>query len=185
MPNMQPRRFTLLDAMALIAATAVGLFLFRLTSPEWSDIRATLGRSDRGMRRFTVLQDAGQAVVPFLAAWTVALLLLRLRRPRPRLRRALLQPGAVACAAATVAIAVEATWILSLLAVGSRFVHPSSVFVGYAQQVSFAVLGGWTALAAGGRWRSEPSWLDRAGRAAGGSWIVVTAVHFGSYFLTG
>lgn len=32
----QPRRFNLLDGLALVAATAVGLALTRLTDPDWS-----------------------------------------------------------------------------------------------------------------------------------------------------
>ena len=36
MPTKPLRQFTLVDAMALVAATAVGLFLVRNPSPEWS-----------------------------------------------------------------------------------------------------------------------------------------------------
>ncbi|MGO9914164.1 MAG: hypothetical protein ACLQIB_05540 [Isosphaeraceae bacterium] len=135
------------------------------------------------MKKFLVIQESSQAVVPFLAAWTTALLLLRLRRPRPRIRRALFEPGATACVAATVVIAVQAAWISALLAAGSRIIHLSTVFEGYAQQVSFGVLAAWTVLAVSGRWRNEPTWIDRAGRVMGVTWILITAVHWGSYFL--
>jgi len=131
----------------------------------------------------SVIQESSQAAVPFLAAWTTAVLLLRFRRPRPRVRRALSQPGATACVAATVVNAVQAVWIGSLLAAGSRFIDLSSVFAGYAQQVSFGVLAAWTVLAASGRWRNEPTWIDRAGRVMGVAWILITAIHWGSYFL--
>jgi hypothetical protein len=179
MQTVPPRKFSLADAMVLIAAIALGFCLVRLTFPSWSDIRSAKG----GMSTFLIIQNTGQLVVPFLVTLTFALLMLRLRRPRPRLRRVLSQPGSTACIAATIAIVVEIAWIGSLLAVGSRFIHLSSVFVGYAQQVSFAVLGGWTILAVSGRWRNDPSWIDRAGRVMGMAWIVMTAIQFGRYFL--
>ena len=68
----------------------------------------------------------------------------------------------------------------------SRFVTNSdlaNVFLAYAQQVTFTVIGGWMVLALGGRWRSEPSWIDRTGRVTGIVWIAVTAVHWSKYFL--
>jgi hypothetical protein len=35
-----------------------------------------------------------------------------------------------------------------------------------------AVAGAWLALVLSGRWRPEPDWIDRAGRAFGVCWIV-------------
>jgi hypothetical protein len=183
MQTVPPRKFSLADAMVLIAAIALGFCLVRLTSPPGSDIWSSLSMAKGGMSTFVMIQNAGQLVGPFLVTLTFALLMLRLRRPRPHLRRVLSQPGSTACIAATIAIVVEIVWIGSLLAVGSRFIHLSTVFVSYAQQVSFAVLGGWTVLAVSGRWRNDPSWIDRAGRVMGMAWIVMTAIHFGGYFL--
>jgi hypothetical protein len=80
-------------------------------------------------------------------------------------------------------MAIEAVWILSLLAVGSHFIHANTIFVGYAPQVSFAVVGGWSALALSGQWRPESSWLDIAGRITGVVWIAVTTVLWCRYFL--
>ncbi|MFI5459156.1 MAG: hypothetical protein ACHRXM_27320 [Isosphaerales bacterium] len=80
-------------------------------------------------------------------------------------------------------MAIEAVWILSLLAVGSRVFNVGTVFAFYAQQVSFAVFGGWSALALSGRWRPEPSWIDVAGRITGVVWLAVTAVSWCRYFL--
>jgi hypothetical protein len=36
-----------------------------------------------------------------------------------------------------------------------------------------AVLAAWAALRLGGRWRSEPNWIDRAGRILGAFWVVL------------
>jgi hypothetical protein len=36
-----------------------------------------------------------------------------------------------------------------------------------------AVITAWVALYASGRWRSEPHWIDRAGRVLGAYWVVL------------
>jgi hypothetical protein len=43
-------------------------------------------------------------------------------------------------------------------------------------RIGFAVAGVWLALLLVGRWKAEPSWIDRLGRALGCLWIVLTAV---------
>ena len=88
----------------------------------------------------------------------------------------------MACVAATAAIAIEAAWVLSLLAVGSELRPLATVFDGYAagQLCGDRRLdqpGGERPLAA------EPTWIDRAGRGAGASWIVVTAIHFRFFWM--
>lgn len=180
--TLETRRFSLLDAMSLLAATAIGMILVRLAPPVWSPPKPILP----GLPSFLLIQNAGQLVVPFLAAWTIALLFLRFRRPRPRLRLAFRQPGTIACATATMVIMLEITWGCGIIAAGiPRVIEPSNVLSSYTQQVSFAILGGWTGLAASGLWRKEASWIDRAGRAIGAAWIAVTAIHFSSYFVLG
>jgi hypothetical protein len=44
---------------------------------------------------------------------------------------------------------------------------------GHAPAVATAIAVTWAILAIGRRWRSEPTWLDRAGRLIGLAWIVV------------
>jgi hypothetical protein len=39
-----------------------------------------------------------------------------------------------------------------------------------------AVLTSWMTLIVGRRWRAEPTWVDRLGRAVGVFWIVAGAV---------
>ncbi|HEV3163064.1 MAG TPA: hypothetical protein VGZ22_03405, partial [Isosphaeraceae bacterium] len=141
-------------------------------------------RPTPGMRAAFKVQFVLSVALPFLAAWTPALLLLRLRKPRPRLGRIARQPGAVACAVATTAMTIVALWILALWAAGvsGRVLHASVLFVNYSQLVGFAVVGGWASLALGGRWRQEPSWIDRAGKLAGAAWIVATALDWSRTF---
>jgi len=184
MPLNPSRRFVISDAMAVIATAAVGFALFRATLPDdlWklTDPNVTY---PPGNRTYSLIHFTLSAVMSFLVVWTPILLFLRLRQPRPRLRRVFLQPGTVACAVATLAMTIEALWILPLLAVGSRFVQKETLLVNFACMVSFAVVGGWSVLVLSGRWRPEPSWIDRAGRITGVVWLAVTAVHWASIFL--
>jgi len=185
MPRAIRRPFTVGDAMIFVAAIAVGTLAIRATLPDLTTFKADLNRTPSpGMRNFLTLQFSLSAIIPYLASLTPAMLIVRLRQPRPGLRRVGRQPGLIACGAATVAMAIEALWIGSLLARGSGFIHGSTVFVGYAQQVSFAVIGGWSALALSGRWRPESSWIDRSGRFLGICWIGVTILSWSRYYLT-
>src|SRR5262249_4351146 len=121
------------------------------------------------------------------ATWTVALLILRLRAPRPSARRLARQPGAMALASATL---VAATCLVALGLAGvacslmGGFEWSLAFFVDSAWGVriysliliglpGWGVAGAWLTLIVGGRWRPEPSWIDRAGRLAGVVWIAL------------
>jgi hypothetical protein len=185
MQRETPRRSALVDAMILVAALSVGCLAIRATLPTLDSMKSNLSRAQSpGMRRFQALQFGLSAFIPYLSVLTPALLILRLRQPRPTLRHVGRQPGMVACTAATIAMAIETRWIGSLIWVGSGFIHAETVFVGYAQQVSFAVVGAWIALALSGRWRPEKSWIDRSGRLIGWVWVVVTILSWSRYYLT-
>ncbi len=72
---------------------------------------------------------------------------------------------------------------IALRALGSRAMPFQFTFMEYAGPVSFAILGGWLLIALIGRWRPEPSWIDRAGRLAAATWLIITAIEWSSYFL--
>jgi hypothetical protein len=110
-----------------------------------------------GFRIALMIQVGLSAFNAYLAALTPALLIMRWCHPHPSLRRVVRQRGTIACAVATAATVIEALWIASVVAVGSDFIHASTVFVGYVQQVSFAGAGAWFAMALSGRWRPEAS----------------------------
>ena len=79
-----PRPFTLLDVMVLIAATAAGIAWTRLIWESVSFVR--LAPPEAGWDLVAVLARVPfvlDAVVLVVAAWTVALLGLRLWSPRP------------------------------------------------------------------------------------------------------
>jgi hypothetical protein len=164
------RRFTLLDAMTLISATAVGL---------------AGGRARLSLEKFHGvwwLYDLHYASVWMAIAWSLALLFLRLRRPRPRWRRLGVQPGWVAEAAVAGAILfvlaeiVENNLYVVLWLKRGSHLGLTDLFKFAGRHagigVPYAVAGAWSALAFGGRWRPERSWLDRLGRLVGLYWLL-------------
>jgi hypothetical protein len=177
MPPSASRKFGILDGMAAVAAVAIGITFVRATAP---DIRSfwlpPYAEYSPGTRNSNVAYGLLSYTFPFLAAWTPALLFLRLRQPRPCLKHVLKQPGTVACVAATIAMSVELLFLLPMLVFGSPFVQVEGLFVWFAPEVSFAIIGGWLALALAGRVRTEPGWIDLAGRITGAVWLVCTAV---------
>ncbi|MGO9465028.1 MAG: hypothetical protein ACLQIB_12215 [Isosphaeraceae bacterium] len=102
------RKFTLLDAMILVAATAAGLALLRMLLAEG---RFSLGAIFVG--RFTSRVLGGiEWAYPFLMMWTFALVILGLRPPRPPIRRLARQPGMAACSAASLILVVQLLGII-------------------------------------------------------------------------
>jgi hypothetical protein len=171
------REFTVSDALALVAAAALGAALLRPTLAYWFNPENYPDSNNSRARQISwSVCRALACMLPFLTCLTPVLLLLRLRRPRPPLRRLFGQAGAVACAAATFAIATDAVWVLSLLAAGSTYLSPETLFPNFEPHVGFAVLGGWSVLALRGWGRSDRSWIERAGKATGVAWLLTTAV---------
>jgi len=196
MPLTEHRTFSLLDAMTLVAATAVGLAGLRCSAGGFTQLGAELsdsvtalaappeGWSSWGWALFSIYGLVATVLVPFCAAWTLAILGLRLRRPHPRLRRLACQPGALACYAAAFALVPAAVGLLGLAVLSARNeVELRSwepiqglAFVLVPALTGFAVLGSWATLLVGRRWRAEPSWIDRAGRVLGLYWIGAIAL---------
>src|SRR5438046_2313959 len=100
MGNHPRREFALVDTMALVAATAAGMAWIR-SNYDWQFFFATWWSF---YAHGDVLQTGSHAIRfiwPFLLGWTLTVLVLRFRRPRPSRRLLLRQPGLVACCAAT------------------------------------------------------------------------------------
>jgi hypothetical protein len=186
------RRFCLRDAMILVAATAVGLgamdWIGRASQGalSWAGVseywEAFLRPSSNGWpddSRLTILLLAGRLLallsLPLFAAWTLALIPLRLLGPRPRFRRLARRPGVTAAWATSVALTYAAIQVgVSELISGE--IVPEDLAIDVVSMVpmlvGLAVLASWTTLLVGRRWRPEPSWIDRLGRLAGIYWIV-------------
>jgi hypothetical protein len=101
-----------------------------------------------------------------LLSSTLAFLIMRLRRPRPPLRRLIKQPGVVACEVLLLGMflgiclapLIEDYPLLSLI-----------VVISGASAIPIA----WTILVLRGHWETEPSWIDRLGRGLGVCWAVI------------
>jgi hypothetical protein len=100
---IKSRRFTVLDAMVLVAATGAGFTLLRLFLAQgmcFNDVYVET-------RAASFAHTAQEAAFPFLLTWTPVVLLLGVRRPRPPMRRLARQPGMAACAAATLVLSLQ------------------------------------------------------------------------------
>jgi hypothetical protein len=100
-----------------------------------------------------------------LVGMTLAFFAVRLRKPRPPLRALLRQPGT----AASLAMVFGLFWGTGGLIV----LFPDRVDSMTAAPIAVggAVAASWVALALSRRWKSEPGWVDRVGRALG--WIAI------------
>jgi hypothetical protein len=155
------RKITILDGMILVAATAAGLAVARLDLDYY-------GRSPLTAWVWAV----GPASCLF-AAWSVALLGLRLRQPRPRLIQLARQPGFVACVVTVVAMGVGSAWaLLKLRSLDVSWMPFHLYWTDAVFWVRQAVAGAWLALIIGRLWRPKPSWIDRSGRLVGAYWVV-------------
>ncbi len=176
MPPTPIRRFTIADMMILVVASAAAMVILRPYMPGhfialgWIPSIST----DRWhlLRAWAWLDGPGSCVV---VPWMAALIAIRLRRPRPSRLRLAGQPGFVACVAVLVSLAPGLAWYAA-----TRHRPGFQQTVGFQQAwseilhwSSTAVVGSWIALALTRRWRPEPSWVDRMGRALGAYWVVL------------
>jgi hypothetical protein len=201
MPATPCRKFSLLDAMILVAGMALGFAFIGNPGPElrnftwrspldglraFDDVNAE-GMILRGVHRLLWLVTSW--LTPGLIPWAFATILLRLRRPRPSLRRLVRQPGFAACLAVALLSLVDVgghlfamveyqNWSVPGTAVRSLIEYvlkffPVTVhnFV-EAPHLGAAVAGVWGILALGKMCRCEPSWIDRLGRAQGVFWVL-------------
>jgi hypothetical protein len=165
--------------MILVAATAIGLAVSRIWFQEY--LLARPNNEDRWLRWLLVAVSLRLLnYVPVLAACTVALFVLQLRQPRPRLRSLARRPGWVAvCAAVTgLAIAYVLVALKHAKGLGGWLLVEVSIL-----PVGVAVAAAWVNLAVSGLWRPENQWIDRLGRVAGVCWIAVTFLQAGLLLL--
>ena len=189
MPSNRPvRRLGLSDLMALVAAAGGGLAVFQFvtrTIVKGYHFGELLEPPRNGWTAGFVFVRVVQwlaPTIPFAAAWTGVVPLLRLRQPRPSLQRILRQPGVVACLAAEVGLAwatLGMGQVVTALQVTNDPYLPQFgwLFLFVVEQifpdVGLAVLGAWSGLALSGRWRAVADWPDRLGRYLGCYWIVL------------
>ncbi len=184
MRPMIPRKFTLIDAMVLIAATGIAIVPMRQMSFERFFERG----SSENLYDFG--DDLYLTLIPLVVTGATALWVLRLRSPRPRLRRVFRQPGMASCTAILCYIPFHLTnWVaLDFLGVfHDRFGILRFLYIIHAMPeywvprlsgTGSAVAAVWLVLWLGRAWNPEPSWIDRAGRVLG-VYCVVGSLLFG------
>jgi len=164
------RPFRLADALVLVASCALGFAFVRVSL----DYELTFWSLSTDLM---ILRGSWYAVLALFPP-TVAGLLLRLRKPRPRLRTLCTQPGFVSAIMVVLVTAHNFLCIgLDQLAYGvpgksSLYDQTNGFAMLFTVSAAAAVLASWTLLAVGGRWRPERSWMDRLGRALGVFWLL-------------
>jgi hypothetical protein len=173
---------TLLDAMILVGATGVTLWIYRrLVNREVIPTSLQIDDVLDAARRI-------QSLLPCAVAWTIAVLVLSLRHPRPRLRNLSKQPGFVACLTASAVVLIG----VPIGVISQCFIHVATghsvsgidwesaglfSLGGLTGRISIAVAAAWAVQAVCGRWRPKPTWIDRLGRATGFLWITLLPIH--------
>jgi hypothetical protein len=155
------KRFTLLDAMILVAATAIGIAVFRTAIPD-----------------FRNPGDWTSGASAFLVSWSSAALLLRVRPPRPHVRRWVTRPGDAASMATILGTIL--TGLLCLLqSVGSLLTGSNKgpllpfALVVFSIVIAPAVATSWLMIALGRRWRREVDGIGWLGRVLGVGWMIL------------
>jgi hypothetical protein len=187
MHDARRRKFTLLDGIVLIAATAVALVPARYLSEGVRERLVPNDWSGASLSRSAVC--CYFLSLPFLVAWSAALWVLRMRKPRPRSWRLYRQPGTAACTAIVVSVMLRVVrdgfivWD-PLGVVANRWARAWLGFfligeVAGVQEstLAFGVPFVWLILWLGRACRPEPSWIDRAGRVLG-VWCIVLSLVF-------
>ena len=202
------RKFTIIDALALVVATCLGLAGVRATllgsSSELSELALRfpgLGvpriddfywpTADQSgvpvyLQYMLTITNSIRLAEPALMAWSVVLLLLRLRRPRPHWSRMILQPGTIVGVVSVLVLLLESLqlgFITFLYRVSGfefwkgdhwnhQWVAVRSWVLEASWQVALGVFITWSILALSRQWQPEPSWIDRMGRILGLLWIL-------------
>jgi hypothetical protein len=169
-----PKRFSLIDAMVLVAATGIGL---------------ARGRSVAGSG--LTLQIIVEYVVSMATMWTLAILALNLTRYATTRRELACRPGFSALVAVVVVRAIE---IIQLVIDESR-IDERFLFRGvttwidriwallnvdmalYQCSIAGAVAAVWLTTAMAGCWRPEKTWIDRVGRCLGVFWLLAAVAY--------
>lgn len=196
------RSFTLLDAMLAVAAVAVSFYVLRL---HHSQSLANDDYTFRGehLRPWTKewLIDHSAFWMGWTFCWLIPcswfFLIIRLRQPRPRLRRLFQQPGMAAITSTTCFTAIAGSMYAIMHVIGKYVLVDSSYLISVLSSYHLTgnqleklvadggimALSAWIILALIGRCRPEPGWIDPIGRVLGACWIVAWLLHYAHFCL--
>jgi hypothetical protein len=193
--RLPARRLTLKGAMALIAATAVGLALIRYSQSRYF---AWEEPANPARLVYHTLYTIGRIVygcLPILYALCTAVVVAGLRGARPRKVEFSVRPGIAACAAALVAAVAAVVFRVLSYAVGRSpgvlwskhafdvlmatapgvFWSPGGVdllFQAAGNAAMPAILAVWGLQRLCGAWKPIQEWPDRLGRAMGWTFLL-------------
>ncbi len=193
MPPFPPKPMTLLDTILLVGSAAIGLGSFELfhrnlfmgwiwiTDLGVPDIQSWSTRDVIG-----TVSAITSILLPVVGPWTLLLVVLRMRAPRPSWRRIWRQPGMAACLAALLGFC----WTIPVLLVATnlaRVARPMQTKTAdlWAQKylanevfmyVGLAVAAVWGVQIFSDRWRRSVDWIDFTGRIVGACWILIGLV---------
>jgi hypothetical protein len=193
MKTLEPRRFSIADALILIAGLAGGLGLIRMTGPGFSpgQLWDALVHPREGWSAWYAFGLATEISaifgIPLVAGATPACLLVQVVAPRPRWRRLARQPGFIACliATAVVAAAMALGCVRLLLWGGGTPFDPFLKVQLLGGLLSGAgIASSWATMRLCGLRRPRRSWTDALGRALGAAWIALGAISVAYIFLT-
>jgi hypothetical protein len=172
------RPLQIADLMILVVATAGSLFLVnQLRAPDSGLPPGALG----------VALWIQTWITPWLSMMTLAIFVMRLRRPRPPFRLMFQQPGAIAAVLALSSLGYIGMFTLGRLAFrgtrGPGIFFPTPLAQALGDFFSFSsihagpmIAGAWIALRLTGRLRRERGWLDGLGTIVGATWILIVIV---------
>jgi hypothetical protein len=171
-PTRPIRRLTLADGLILIAAAAAGFAIARIPQATNPGVPVANGDEVSLFERSMISTYWASLLV------MIALIPLRLMRPRPPIRRIRRQPGFIACLIVAFGIAHMALYFAV-----QRFKQPTlwanidvlSLIV--SPSIGSIMISAWLVLAVSGGWRPEASWIDRTGRLLAIAWIGRYLIH--------
>ncbi len=197
------RRLGLLDAMIFVAATAAALALIRAVWREdmagyISQLFDVSGRSRKEV--LSAVVETGLIFVPIhLVAWTLAYLIVALRKPRPPLRELARRPGFAGCFSAVLSTCLGLFNVIVVVLLQSIIPAPIDwqafggilnylievMYLGYGIPgiPGFAVASTWAVFALAGYWNPEASAIDRLGRVLSLGWIGLTLAYPAAVYL--
>ncbi len=149
------RSFSLLDAMILIAATAIGLAIIRIWTGPGNPF--AISPNFNGFPRYYAYRRIFSAIVCSIGLWwSIAVLVMRSRDQWRSIRSWGRQAGVVACFAAVLG---------SLTRIKDRDVEFTQILINLSTvQIVFAMSS---------CWKPSVDWIDRLGRCMGWFWVTM------------
>jgi hypothetical protein len=188
------------DVMILVVACAVAMAIMKQADPLQS-LQATLIPPSQTTMSTSlslsldvwVLLWIERWISPMLVTLAVAILVIRLRRPRPSFRQLWQRPGVLA-----LALSILVMIFVSLLALVRYLVHETGLVTNLGLMIRFSdvfretayyggalTLGSWLTLAFSRRFRCTRDWIEQVSILLGSCWIAAFLIQLGCYRIFG